>query len=94
MGNCMGSEDNKSSYASYFSSDLILFENPEVSKPLPTSLFNTLRRPAECVIVTGSTTSLSTEVDIMCIDFKNATPNSLKTLLNFKKIVFIGERGG
>lgn len=33
-------------------------------------------------------------MDLLRIDFANATPSSLKTLLNFKKIVYIGNKEG
>lgn len=94
MGNCMSGDDSRNGYAAYFQSDLELHERSEIYKPLPTSLFNTLRKPAECAIVAGSTTSINEDMDILRIDFKNATPNSLKTLLNFKKVVYIGSKEG
>jgi hypothetical protein len=94
MGNCMGGEESRSTYSSYYHSDHELFERSEIYKPLPTSLFNTLRRPTDCVIITGRSNAITEDIDILRIDFENATASSLKTLLNFKKIVYIGSKEG
>jgi hypothetical protein len=90
MGNCMGSDEVKG-YHSYYHNDVEIAEKEEIYKPVTTSLFNTLRKTADCVVVAGSNALISSEtVDILRIDFENATPSNLKTLLNFKKIVYIG----
>lgn len=60
--------------------------------PQYTSFFNTLRKTSDLVVLQPS---LAVDrvllTNTLSIDFQTATPNNLKMLLNFKKIVLIGD---
>lgn len=54
-------------------------------------MFNTLRKTSDSVIITHNKSTIGDDLlDIISFDFETAAPSNLKTLLNFKKIIYIG----
>jgi hypothetical protein len=90
MGNCCGTETR--SFSGYVQDDTEIEAKSEIFNPSLSSLFNTMRKTSELVVLQpGAKSEKPLLPGTMHIDFEGAKPNYVKTLLNFKKVVLIGE---
>lgn len=80
------------SFSGYIQDDLELEAKLDIFAPNVSSLFNTLRKTSELAVLQPNLKGTSPMLpETMDIDFTTAKPNYIKTLLNFKKVVLVGD---
>jgi hypothetical protein len=77
--------------SAFYQIDLELEQKSEIYRPLSTTLYNTLRRINDFIVLWPNKKAGPTLLNTLDIDFEKVTSKNLKVLLNFKKVVIVAD---